>query len=452
MKRLSIKANITLWYTGLLVIFLALVMLFVLYLSDNLMLSKVKSALVDIVVYNAEEIGAIDGKPDLGDLERYDNGVNILVHSLNGDLIFGRYPAGFPEKTALTSGVIQTISTDDKQWYVYDYLVTSPQHEGVMVRGISSMDIVTETINIATLSAIFIFPLLLILAAFGGYRITKRAFRPVRKIADAAAKINGGDDLSKRIGLMGSRDEIASLAETFDGMFDRLQKSFERERQFTADASHELRTPTAVIMSQCEYAISEIDHKEEVQDSLNIILRQSQKMAGLISQLLLLTHTENPENKLAFEVFDFSELAEIVVGEMTLSAKAAGVDLIKEIEPAVVIEADHALMARLLINLISNGIKYGKADGFVMLKVSIDGSHLIGSVSDNGIGIGEEHLDRVWDRFYQVNPSRTSDNTDSMGFGLSMVQWIVEAHHGTITVQSTLGEGSTFMFRLPLSQ
>lgn len=452
MKQLSIKAKITIWYTGLLLVFLALVLVFVLYLSDNLMLSKVKSDLVSIVNFNAEQIDDKNGVADLSDLERFDQGVNILVYSADGNLIFGRYPTGFPEKTALTDHSLQTISANEKNWYAYDYLVESTKYESVIVRGISSIDTVGETINTIALSAILIFPILLLLATIGGYRITKIAFRPVKKITSAAAKINVGDDLSKRIGLTGSSDEISELAETFDAMFDRLQKSFERERQFTADASHEMRTPTAVIMSQSEYALSKLENKDEIQESLNIILRQSQKMAKMISHLLLLSHTKNHDSKLTLEEFDFSELAEMVVAEMNLTAKAEEITLMSEIQPGLYIRADHELMVRLLINLISNGIKYGEKGGFVKLSITKEDKQLVGSISDNGIGIAEEHLSKIWDRFYQVNPSRTADNSDSMGFGLSMVKWIVESHNGTINVRSVLGEGTTFLFHIPLAE
>ena len=199
MKPLSIKAKITIWYTGLLLVFLALVLVFVLYLSDNLMLSNVKNDLINIVTFNAEQIDDKNGVADLSDLERFDQGVNILVYSSDGNLIFGRYPTGFPEKTGLTDQSLQTISADGNNWYTYDYLVKSTKHESVIVRGIASIDAVGETINTITLSTILIFPILLLLATIGGYRITKIAFRPVKKITFAAAKINVGDDLSKRM-------------------------------------------------------------------------------------------------------------------------------------------------------------------------------------------------------------------------------------------------------------
>jgi len=452
MIKLSIKAKVTIWYTVLLIIILMVVLVFVINFSDNFMISKAKIELTEVVQDNAGEISVKNGEIDLSDLENNSEGSDIVVHEVEyGELIFGKYPMDFPEKFAFTNGIVKTVSAAKKKWLVYDYLVISQKHETVFVRGIYSMDTLAQTINIATVSTLMIFPILILIAAFGGYCITKRAFRPVKQISIAATEIIDGHDLSKRIGLKGSGDEIASLAHAFDAMFDRLQRSFERERQFTADASHELRTPTTVIMSQCEYALSEIDNKEEVAESLKKILRQSQKMSGLISQLLLLTRTENKETKLVFEQFDFSELVEIVADEMKALAKTANIELIYEIEPSILFTADQSLMARLLINLISNGIKYGKNGGFVKLHVSKDKNQLVVSVSDNGIGIGEEHIERIWDRFYQVNPSRTSDNEDSMGFGLSMVKWILEAHKGIIEVKSILGEGTTFTFYLPIT-
>lgn len=451
MRRLSIKAKVTLWYTGLLVAVLMLVMVFVLYISDNFMLYRVRNNLIEVVISTSKDLELSAGVLDLSDLERYYDGVSILVHTTTGFLIFGQYPAGFPENTTWANDSVQTISLNGKHWLVYDYLVEFPQHESIFVRGIASVDTVTETINAAAVSALVIFPLLLLFAALGGYRITKRAFRPIRQIADAAAEINGGDDLSKRIGLPEASGEIFSLAQTFDSMFDRLQKSFERERQFTADVSHELRTPTAVIMSQSEYALSEFENPEEVKDSLNVILRQAQKMSGLIAQLLLLTHMEKQKEKMSYEQFDCSELAEIVLDEMSLSAKASDISLVPDIEPGITIRADHILITRLLMNLLSNGIKYGKNGGFVKLGIAKKENLLVGKVTDNGIGLEKEHLEKIWDRFYQVNPSRTADNTESMGLGLSMVKWIVEAHAGTIEVQSIPGEMTIFTFRLPLS-
>jgi len=453
MKPLSIKAKVTLWFTGLLIAILVFVMAFVLNLSDNLMLSKAKRSLMETVITNTEKIDRINGTVDLSHLEWFDNGANILVHDSTGGLLFGQYPNGFPDKIEWTNDTVITVSATGKKWIVYDHIVKSLEYDDYIVRGIASVDIVVETINIAAVIALILFPMLIIIAAFGGYSITKRAFRPVKKLAETASEISSGEDLSRRIGFSNTRDsadEIHSLAFTIDEMLDRLQKSFERERQFTSDASHELRTPTAVIMGQSEFALSNIDQPEDVKESLRIILSQSQKMSALISQLLMFSRLNRTGNKLDLEEVDFSELAEIVASEMILTAKAEEIDLFLDIKKGIIIKADQLLMTRLLMNLLSNGIKYGKKGGFVKLSVLSEKNQLVCHVSDNGIGIAEEDVDKIWHRFYQVNPSRTADETESMGFGLSMSKWIVEAHHGTITVQSVFGIGSTFTFRIPI--
>lgn len=453
MRPLSIKANVTIWYTGLLVAILVFVMAFVLNLSDNLMLSKANRNLMETVITNTEKIDRVNGTVDLSHLEWFDNGANIIVHSSNGSLLFGQYPNGFPERFNWTNDTIKTVSASGKKWIVYDHIVKSLEYDDFIVRGIASVDIVAQTINIATIIALILFPMLIMLSAFGGYRITKKAFRPVKMLAETANEISSGDDLSRRIGLSDTResvDEIHSLAFTIDEMLDRLQKSFERERQFTSDASHELRTPTSVIMAQSEFALSNIDNPDDVKESLKIILSQSQKMSDLISQLLMFSRINKIGNPLDVEEIDFSELAEIVASEMMLTAKSSEIDLTTDIQKGLKVKVDQLLMTRLLMNLLSNGIKYGEKGGFVKLSVSKVKRQLVCQVSDNGIGIAKEDLDKIWDRFYQVNPARTAGNTESMGFGLSMAKWIVEAHQGKLTVQSEFGKGSTFTFKIPI--
>lgn len=288
------------------------------------------------------------------------------------------------------------------------------------------------------------------LAGFGGYFITKRAFKPVQKITDAANHITDAKDLSKRIHLQGSHDEIYALAQTFDSMFDRLQKSFETEKQFTSDASHELRTPTSVIISQCEYALSQSQNPEEMKASLEVILRQSQKMSGLISQLLLLARADSQKASLVMESIDISELTEMVVEELGEMAEEAQIELTLDLQKEIFIVADQTLLMRMLINLITNAITYGRPGGWVKVQLFTEDGNVVGKISDNGIGIGEQHLAKIWNRFYRVDTARTASSKDHTGLGLAMVKWIAEKHGGTVSVESKLGEGSIFTFTLPI--
>ena len=303
---------------------------------------------------------------------------------------------------------------------------------------------------LATCVAAFILlPFSVLLIALGGYLITARALRPLSAMTETARTISRGKDLTQRIRLGAGKDEVHVLAHTFDQMMERLQISFENEKQFTSDVSHELRTPVAVILSQCEYASQEGTPPEELRGSIGVIGAQARKMSVLISQLLTLARADNGKQKLQYELVNLSELAEIIAEEQSLAAEEKGITLQTDISPEILMRADETMMMRLFINLISNSITYGKPGGHTRIILSADEKEITGSVADDGIGIPAEHLDKIWQRFYQVDPSRTSGSGSGSGLGLPMVKWIVEAHGGQIGVSSRPGEGSVFTFRFP---
>ncbi|QWU45792.1 HAMP domain-containing sensor histidine kinase [Bacillus sp. NP247] len=453
MKRLSIKMRVTLWYTGLVVIIMALVLAFILTSSDKVVLFNMKNQLKSTVKESIEDIEYKHGQLKIDeDFETLEDGVNILIYSKQGELLAGK--TGFNKKVSLKSDEIQTIKDGNKEWIVYDFLYHVGGDEQVWVRGIMTMNQLSSTMNTIIWVTLITFPLLILIAAVGGYFITKRAFRPVKQMSDSASEIGDGKDLSKRINLQGSsKDEMYHLAQTFDKMFERLETSFESEKQFTSDASHELRTPTSVIISQCEYALSQRHNPKEMEESLEVILRQSSKMSSLISQLLLLARVDQGKHDtFQFECINMSELTEIVVEELLLMVQEASIDITTNIEEDLFIKADQTLMMRLLMNLLTNAIAYSKADGIVNMQLFRDETNIIGKVSDKGIGISEQHIAKIWERFYRVDAARTSSNIGNTGLGLSMVKWIVELHGGEITVESELGEGSTFTFKLPIEK
>lgn len=447
--------RVTLWYTGLVVIIMALVLAFILTSSDKVVLFNMKNQLKNTVKDSIEDIKYKHGQLEIDDeFETLEDGVNILIYSKQGELLVGHNPAGFNKQGLLKSDEIQIIKNGNKEWIVYDFLYHAGDDEQVWVRGIMTMNQLSSTMNTIILVTLITFPLLILIAAVGGYFITQRAFRPVKQMSDSASEIGDGKDLSKRINLQGSsKDEIYHLAQTFDKMFERLETSFESEKQFTSDASHELRTPTSVIISQCEYALSQRNNPKEMEESLEVILRQSRKMSSLISQLLLLARADQGNHDtFQFECINMSELTEIVVEELSLMVQEASIDLTTNIEEDLFIKADQTLMMRLLMNLLTNAIAYGKENGIVNIQLFRDETNIIGKVSDNGIGISEEHITKIWERFYRVDAARTSSNIGNTGLGLSMVKWIVELHGGEITVESKLGEGSTFTFKLPIEK
>lgn len=234
-------------------------------------------------------------------------------------------------------------------------------------------------------------------------------------------------------------------------MIGRLEQSFESEKQFTLDVSHELRTPVSAIVSQSEYALENAKTMEEAKDALSVVLAQARKISGLISHLLMFSRIDMGHKMLTLELLNLSELTEMVAEEQYEAANEKGIEIQTNITSGLYVQADETMILRMLINLVSNAVTYGKPGGHILIGLEKDGNKIVGSIADDGIGIAEEHLNRIWERFYQINPSRTSAKSGGVGLGLSMVKWIVEAHSGSISVNSKPGEGSTFTFMLSLA-
>lgn len=450
MKKLSVKMKITLWYTGLIVIILGAIFAAVLLATDKVLLLGVQNKLEEEVYDFAEEL-KIDnaGRLRLEKLDFLKDGVRLAVYHENGQMITGLVASGLPA-TPFADELLQKAGNGQQNWFVYDFYF-KPRHAEnfYWVRGtVPLSSAYAERDKILWQCALF-FPLLILLAALGGYWITKKAFRPVTRITEAAAQISSGSDLSKRIELEGADDEIDTLAKTFDGMFARLEAAFEAERQFTDDASHELRTPTSVIIAQAECGLQQPD-SESKQQALQGVLQQARKMSKLVNQLLQLARADRHQASLDMEEFDLSELTEIVAEEAKGLAAAKAITLTAEIEPSVMVQADQTLLMRIWLNLLTNAVKYGRQQGQIWLTLTSDGQNAIGTVRDDGIGISADELPKIWKRFYRVNTARSSGADSGTGLGLAMVKWMVESHGGTVTATSELGIGSSFSFTIPL--
>ncbi|MCD8116952.1 MAG: HAMP domain-containing histidine kinase, partial [Oscillospiraceae bacterium] len=316
--------------------------------------------------------------------------------------------------------------------------------DGVWLMGLLSADTV-NTVGPMTFVAL---PLLVLLAALGGWFMAKKALDPIREIDASAREISGGEDLSRRIDVGRGQDEIHKLAGTINGMLDRLERSFQAERQFTSDASHELRTPTAVILAECELAEKTAEEKEDFLQSLSVIERQGRKMSALIGTLLAYTRREQGTEKLQIERIDLSELTEAICQEQP-RVNRQDITLRAHIQPGVFVRADSGLIMSLIQNLVTNAYKYGRAGGHIWVTLSAAEGMAFLSVKDDGIGISREDQARVWNRFYQADPSR--ENQDgSLGLGLSMAQQIARLHGGRIELTSQEGRGSEFVFSMPL--
>lgn len=453
MKRLSIRMRVTMWFTAMMSLLALLVLIFLYLAGQSSVRNGLRNQLVNTIMTSLDEIEYEDGmiEPD-DDLDYFIGGVYLSIYDAEGRLLYGRIPSAYNGIVPFRDQNLQSFSESGIDWSIYDVKYQITGYGPVWVRGILSSEGASSAFSLLFRLACLALPVLVLLAAFGGYYLIHRAFLPVRRITESAEKIGSGNDLSLRIGLGSeeSKDEIYRLAETFDRMFDRLEDSFAREKQFTSDASHELRTPLSVILSQCDYSLSGEQTGEEYVQALETVQAQARKMSALISQLLTLARADRGQDRILRETLDLSGLAEMVALQIEELADQKSIAVHTEIAPGLTVQGDETMLMRLLFNLMENGIKYGKAGGNLWLSLEQRGNTVCGTVRDDGIGITPEQLPKIWNRFYQAEPSR-SVSRDGVGLGLSMVQYIVQAHGGTISAESEMGIGSVFFFCLPAS-
>ncbi len=448
-RRLSIQLRVTLWFTLLMLLLACISFAFLFYAGERMAQEDTRQRMATMTADAWADIEAENGQVEVDrDLEYFRDGVYLSVYDQNGIPLYGAVPREFDNTSVFSDGELRTIRDDSGVWYVYD---AKNVIDGltVWIRSVAAAGKIDATMQVLLRLALIVLPFFVLLAAIGGYLLAKRAFRPVRQITQTAREIGRGDDLTRRIALGQGRDEIYTLAQEFDRMFARLEQAFENEKQFTSDASHELRTPVSIIISNAEYALAHAQTVEESREALRAILDQAEKMAGLISQLLTLARADKAHNRLRLEAVDLSELAEMVAAQQQENAAARGIAIRTRIQPGIICRGDETMLMRMLINLLDNAVKYGRDNGWVNLTLKEENGWIQGSVQDNGIGIRPEHRELVWNRFWQADPTRSRDGA---GLGLSMVRWIVQAHGGRAELNSEYGKGSEFLFFLPADQ
>ena len=450
MKKLSVKLRVTIWYTVVMLVISVLTLFAVLSVSEEILIKDASERLVE----TTENMSRMISEPRRDDFNKmpgprfFDKGVHTAVYDQNHELMEGSMPFDFVDEIDFADKELNTKRFNDEKFLIYTKSAYNNKNEQVWVVGVISVANETSMLYSVGKTNLCLMIVTLLVAAIGGYLIVKKALLPVNKIAETAKEISESTDLSQRICLGDGKDEIYTLANTFDEMLQKIENTLENEKNFTSDASHELRTPIAVIETECEYAIEYVNTIEEAKETFASIKRQSDKMSKLVSELLAISRMDKNTVQLNRENINLSELTEFVCDEQE-EINGSSIKLSRDIDEDICVNGDRLLLTRLLINLISNAYAYGKENGNIFVSVKKDGKKALVNVKDDGIGIAEENLEKIWERFYQVDPSRTSEN-NSMGLGLSMVKWIAEKHDGKINVKSRLGEGSEFIFEMPL--
>ena len=308
---------------------------------------------------------------------------------------------------------------------------------------------VEEALNTLLLILWITVPSALVVASLGGLFLANKALRPVDEITKTARMITS-KSLSQRIKLRRTKDEIGRLAETFNDMISRLDRSFKQIRQFSADASHELKTPLTILKGEIEVGLRKRRRLEEYRKILNSNLEEVNHMTQIVGDLLFLSKADMGEVHLQKHPTSLTQLVSEICAQAKTIALSKGITVHTSNDSDVAVIGDRFRLRQLLLNLTTNAIKYTPEGGEMTISLERDDGRVRLRVTDNGIGIAPEDQPHIFDRFFRVDKARSREAGGS-GLGLSICKWIVEAHGGEISVESEVEKGSVFMVTLPLA-
>jgi heavy metal sensor kinase len=472
---LGVRLQLTFWYTGIFGLLLLLAGVLVYANLENSLAGSPDSALrlraqqlADGVNLEKNQIvthGEISDLPGFDPLDNhltspadvnFDNLVRLL--DMHGQVLY-ETPA-FKKVHVPQESITQPLQgtpwqgtvhvRDDQDVRVYSRTIADDGKVFAVIQVGSSLNQVEDALRQVITELLIAAAVVLLLGALGSYWLAGRAFAPIRRLVEVARTIKAGD-LRQRVPVPRTSDEVQALALTFNEMLASLEETLNRQRRFVSDASHELRTPVAVIRSKTDLALQQPGELDEYLILLRQINGESERLGHLISDLLVLARADEGKTQFEMELVPLHLLAEAVVANAEPLALERGVELRVEAAEPVVVRGDEARLIQVIMNLLDNAIRYTNAGGSVVLSIACTPEGAMLTVRDTGIGIQPEHLPHIFDRFYRVDSARTHKAEGNNGLGLAIVTWIVRVHHGTIDVESQPGHGSTFTVTLPRS-
>lgn len=436
--RVPLVYKITSWYSIFLLLMIGLLATFVIQFTHIWDQNEIRTDLQKEVIEAANNPKKY--KP-------YDDGVFLLVYTHDGIVIRGNIPDQFPENTPPSFDTITEVAQNRHSFLYYDAPIQHRPGVQGYVRGIVPMTFLDRKSNNMFFALLLGGLLFITVATFGGYWIIQRGLKPVRTVTDLAAQISLKRDLSERIeNIPQSKDTMYQLASTFNHMLSSLEESSNREKRFNANISHELRTPIAVIQAESDYARQYVTTVEEAKESFQNIFTQSKSMADMVSQLLEIARLDNTMNITKLPL-SLSNVAKQLASTYVHLCQNKGLTFTSHIDEHITVYGNQILLQQAMANLLDNALKF--AHSRIHFEVSV-GETIHIFVQDDGIGVPQESIPMIWDRLYQVDPSRTSKENKGLGLGLYLVQNVVQLHEGTLQVESTPHEKTIFGFYLPI--
>ena len=417
-------------------------------LSNAAMDSEIKRSLVRNINMNKKNVSVENGELQISE-DFFDQGDSVfyLIIRRNGKVLEGEYPEeteAVLSEYRVNTNLSRSVILNGMKYYFRDKRIGKYRDRGVFIRGVikkTDADSIYRKIEvIAYISIVCVLFLMLGCEMIMAKRISKE----LKNMCDTAEHIGSNLDLSQRMECDDQLYEIATLAQANNRMLDQMEQTLQLQEQFTSDVAHELRTPVAVVLAQCEYVAGKKLSEEEIQEFIEVVQRQSGKIDMLIVQLLKLSRLDQDRMTLQQETLDLMAIAQSVCEE--LQDKAAGTVTIKTDLKEVFSSGDINLISIVILNLLTNAIKFSNPGGQIDVSTGEEDEWVYVSVRDYGIGIDAKDLEHIFQRFYKCDKSR---NAEGFGLGLPLSEKIAVKHGGKITVSSEKGKGSVFTLYLP---
>ncbi len=457
MNRLKIRWKLTLWYGCVLAVVLMVFGTVVFVIMRHHLMQRIDQGLNEELADVLSEVNRAktpDGLKDWLDRRFASHaGFDFQITRPSGERFFynprlAEKAWPLPPRDAEPSApAFQTLPVQGKgDWRIVQVKVAGPDGPLTVQVG-RSLAAFEHELNELLMTFLLAGPLTLLVAISGGYFLASRVLRPVQEMTQAARVISA-DRLNERIAVVNPHDELGELGGTLNQMIERLERSFTEMRRFTADAAHELRTPLAIIRSEAEVALRLPRSSEQYCGVLENLLEDTNRLSMLADQLLFLSRQDAGLGRRVNESVQLDVLLREVVGNMQFVAQEKGVRLELRDCPPCSLTTDSRLLRRVFVNLLDNAIKYTGQAGRVVVSSEVAAEKVTIRIQDSGVGISPEHLPHVFDRFYRVDAARSGEGNGA-GLGLAICQAILRNLEGTISVESEVGKGTTFIVTLP---
>ena len=468
----TVRARLTLWYVSLLGAILIAVIVLIYVLLSRALYVRIDDGLRAVLQIAATSLAndltegqSVDDAARSTAMELASRQQLVAIYDARGRLLgeAGREddiviplppPAEIPAgDDARLLTIVETDDLDDRHRLAFRRMTIRPGIEYIVVAG-SSLEPTDEELESLRAILVYVVPLSLVVAGIGGWFLARRSLSPVVAMAERARKI-GVENLNERLPVANPRDELGRLAGTFNELLARLEASVEQQRQFMADASHELRTPVNIARTAASVTLQQTTRSEgEYRETLAIVEQEAIRLSRLVDDMFTLTRADAGSYPVRVTPMYLDEVIDDVVRASRVVAATRQVSIAVECIRPAPFTGDEDLIRRLLINVLDNAVRFSHTGGSVRVALDRSGGEYAVSVSDEGPGIAPEVQSRIFERFYRVDAARTREGVSDggAGLGLALARWIANVHGGEIRLAASSRVGSTFVIALPVAE